>query len=369
VSQPPPYTPSHSFISDVTTGTFPGQALDVEFNAIDAVIGDIEENLERIQRDDGALANGIVTFDSLSASLQTAGLAPAIAWASGVSYSANTAVTINSNLYRSAVAHTSGVFATDLAAGDWILVAALVAGPTGPIGSTGATGPTGSTGATGSAGATGATGAPGGVTSIDGTVGVFTTGNGVKTVGSVIQINYAAINTWFGDQYFKSGRPWADVCAYGAVGNNSTDCTSAIQNAINAVTAIGGGVVYFPPGTYKTTSTLTVSASVNLVGANRVVSSIFATSADFTAVSFAASVDSASIEKLSVFGFQNAAASQPTVVVGLNSVVNMTDARIWGGSTALKTAGVDGRITNVYLSGWSSAEYTVDSTGANFWCQ
>jgi hypothetical protein len=36
VSQPPPYVPQHSFISDVTIGTFPGQSLDVEFNDVKA---------------------------------------------------------------------------------------------------------------------------------------------------------------------------------------------------------------------------------------------------------------------------------------------------------------------------------------------
>jgi Pectate lyase superfamily protein len=54
--------------------------------------------------------------------------------------------------------------------------------------------------------------------------------------------------------------PWFDVKAYGAVGDNSTDDTAAIQAAINAANAISTGgkaVVYFPPGTYVCTGTLT----------------------------------------------------------------------------------------------------------------
>ncbi len=56
-----------------------------------------------------------------------------------------------------------------------------------------------------------------------------------------------------------------DVRDYGAVGDGSTDNTTAIQNAINAAagsgtgwngagagTITGGGIVYFPPGTYLT---------------------------------------------------------------------------------------------------------------------
>jgi hypothetical protein len=127
VSQPPPYTPSHSFISDVTTGTFPGQALDVEFNNLDAVIGDIEDNLELIQRDDGQLANASVGFDQLSPTLQSSGIAPANAWMTGASYIVGTPVVQAGTLYRCLVPHTSGVFATDLAAGDWIFVASLTA--------------------------------------------------------------------------------------------------------------------------------------------------------------------------------------------------------------------------------------------------
>jgi hypothetical protein len=45
---------------------------------------------------------------------------------------------------------------------------------------------------------------------------------------------------------------------YGAQGDGSTDDTSSIQAAINAVGAAGGGTVYFPSGTYKITTTLFV---------------------------------------------------------------------------------------------------------------
>jgi Pectate lyase superfamily protein len=48
-----------------------------------------------------------------------------------------------------------------------------------------------------------------------------------------------------------------DVMSYGAVGDGSTDDTTAIQNAINAA-ASAGGRVEFKPGNYKITSTLTV---------------------------------------------------------------------------------------------------------------
>lgn len=44
---------------------------------------------------------------------------------------------------------------------------------------------------------------------------------------------------------------YVNVKSYGATGNGSTNDTVAIQNAINAVGVAGGGIVYFPQGTYK----------------------------------------------------------------------------------------------------------------------
>jgi hypothetical protein len=79
VSQPPAYTPSHSFLADsATLPYFPGQALDVEFNDVKKTTDAINANLKLIQRDDGALANGSVTYDSLASGiqLQLVGLTP-----------------------------------------------------------------------------------------------------------------------------------------------------------------------------------------------------------------------------------------------------------------------------------------------------
>lgn len=61
--------------------------------------------------------------------------------------------------------------------------------------------------------------------------------------------------------------------AYGATGNGGTDDTVAVQAAIDAVESAGGGVVYFPAGTYLVSS-LTAPSNVRLVGAGREASEI-----------------------------------------------------------------------------------------------
>jgi len=61
---------------------------------------------------------------------------------------------------------------------------------------------------------------------------------------------------------------------FGAKGDGSTDDTGAIQNAINAANTAGGGPVYFPAGTYKISSALTLYNNITLAGDGRAVTII-----------------------------------------------------------------------------------------------
>lgn len=53
---------------------------------------------------------------------------------------------------------------------------------------------------------------------------------------------------------------------YGATGNGTTDDTAAIQAALNSASAAGGGVVYFPEGTYKCTPSGSPAIALNMSG-------------------------------------------------------------------------------------------------------
>ena len=71
-----------------------------------------------------------------------------------------------------------------------------------------------------------------------------------------------------------------NVKDYEAVGDGTTDDTDAVQAAITACIVAGGGTVYFPPGTYLLTATLSIPApdvnskNVNLLGAGAAASTL-----------------------------------------------------------------------------------------------
>lgn len=71
------------------------------------------------------------------------------------------------------------------------------------------------------------------------------------------------------------GFPVYNVKSYGAVGNGSTDDTNAIRSAISAAASPGGGIVFFPAGTYivsqhfATQRCLDLASGVILWGENR----------------------------------------------------------------------------------------------------
>jgi hypothetical protein len=104
-------------------------------------------------------------------------------------------------------------------------------------------------------------------------LGDLSAGN-IKSTPTANAIPKADVNgkldSWITSSSGGTDLGWFNVkdATYGASGNGSDDDQPEIQAAINAAEAAGGGVVYFPPGTYMIGSTLTIDSSgVILMGA------------------------------------------------------------------------------------------------------
>jgi len=90
--------------------------------------------------------------------------------------------------------------------------------------------------------------------------------NGTPSSGQALIAAGSTIASW---DTISGTTDWLNIKDYGAIGDGSTDDTTAIQNAINALSS-NGGVIYFPAGTYKVTSTVMISISgVTLRGNSR----------------------------------------------------------------------------------------------------
>lgn len=131
MSQAPNYTPTEDFSQDELNNrggrsTVDTAALDAEFAAIAQAHNALNANVQLNQRDDGEIRDQRVklhTLDPTVLKLVTMfGGTVRGAWVTATAYLAKDVVTQSGNTYIAAVAHTSGVFATDLAAFRWVLV-------------------------------------------------------------------------------------------------------------------------------------------------------------------------------------------------------------------------------------------------------
>ena len=131
MSQPVPYDPAYSFTDWQTlhpTLPSPGQSLDIEYGAIQITLDQILANLKLIQRDDTQIANATIGLAQLKPEV-TVGFNAPQTWVTGHGYTLADTVFHTSSFYRCRVAHTSGTFATDLAALKWELIVDLAAVP------------------------------------------------------------------------------------------------------------------------------------------------------------------------------------------------------------------------------------------------
>lgn len=128
---------------------------------------------------------------------------------------------------------------------------------------------------------------------------------------------------------------------YGAKGDGSTDDSAAIQAAINAAAAAGGGRVFFPSGTYRIGTFVRLKTNVSLVGSNRTTTILKARAGLTIGVLVATSGDAvtdASIEDLTVDGDYSASA------LAINGIQVTTGTRVKVHRSAVRDVGGNGII-------------------------
>lgn len=131
MSQAPTYTRSTGFANDELTNrggrsTVATTDIDAEFDAVAVSVNQTRDNLSLLQRDDGAMRDGVVRIWTLGADvssyLTAVGGTIRGAWITATAYVPKDVVVQNTNTYICASAHTSGTFSTDLAAVKWVLL-------------------------------------------------------------------------------------------------------------------------------------------------------------------------------------------------------------------------------------------------------
>lgn len=144
LAQPTPYTKGYDFTDyaeDHTSAPFNASELDSELDDIETTLDGLCDNIALIQRDDGRIANGVVTPDSLStATLAMIGAGntgqlnwtPRGNWATSTDYAIGDVVQNAAGgittAYVCATAHTSGTLSTDVTAGKFVTLGATTNG-------------------------------------------------------------------------------------------------------------------------------------------------------------------------------------------------------------------------------------------------
>jgi hypothetical protein len=208
-----------------------------------------------------------------------------------------------------------------------------------------------------------------GAVSLPATVSGTTAFTGPISLGTTVN----GSSTFTGDQYFKSGAPWYDVKAFGAVGHGATNDTAAIQAAINAAQAFAftlGGIVYFPPGIYNVQGGLTVNGPVHLLGSGMDSTIIQSFNTDVIVINTSGA--KTFLENFTIYGkgispsgfdLGTFGATNPALVIGSSSGV-IRCVSVIGGSNSILINGSDNLFEQVFTN--QSYGNCCVNTGANW---
>jgi hypothetical protein len=164
-----------------------------------------------------------------------------------------------------------------------------------------------------------------------------------------------------------AGLPWYIVTNYGATGDGTTDDSTSIQSAIDAAEAAGGGVVYFPEGTYQIGTTLVVDNDDVTLRGDSAGASIIRAAAGLAS----SDVVQVTSDLVNVIDLQITSASQKTGGVGLSfstsSYCTVNRVRLNNQYDSIKiSSGVVIRITDVDLRETSRNGIWITGTGNDY---
>ena len=157
-----------------------------------------------------------------------------------------------------------------------------------------------------------------------------------------------------------------NVRDHGAVGNGTTDDTTAFQACVTALQPTSGGDLQVPGGSYLITQTLTLPTSITIRCASTGSTVLTSGSRDITLIDIAGGIYGG-ISRCLVVTNQAANASQPAVRVEQGVPVIIEHSYVWGGSWALITLGDDGLYFDNFFWGGNSSGGGVLSQGSNWW--
>lgn len=125
MAQPPKYIPDFNFTDFQTADPatpLPGNEVDSELTSASISINKIIDNLKRIQRDDGELANASVGPDQIQPGLAM-GINAFLPWAPGTYFAKGNGVFYNNAIYyANSSGYSTASFSADLAAGVWSII-------------------------------------------------------------------------------------------------------------------------------------------------------------------------------------------------------------------------------------------------------
>lgn len=151
---------------------------------------------------------------------------------------------------------------------------------------------------------------------------------------------------------------------YGAVGNGIADDTSAINQALAAVFAAGGGYVYLPVGQYLVSSTISIPPYTFLVGVTEISLNLFATPGTISRIVASASwAPSSSTGIVSIMSKTPGGWSVNTASCGLTNV--FIDGSL-NASTNLQGLNLVGPVYDVHLNNvfiWKAPHNGITASG------